>query len=109
MLSFALELALKGALQRANGKYDHDHDLMKLYEDLPDEDQERIIDQWGQSLFLSPEAKDMGPKCFFSQHRRDFRDWRYMERGRRAIRGQDIHGALIAVNAATNRSMDESS
>ena len=52
MLSFALELALKGALQRANGKYDYDHDLKRLYEDLPDEDQERIIEQWGQSLFL---------------------------------------------------------
>ena len=109
MLSFALELALKGALQRANGKYDHDHDLKRLYEDLPDEDQERIIDQWGQSLFLSPEAKDMGPKCFFSQHRRDFRDWRYMEPGRRTIRGLDIHAALIAVNAASYTSMDESS
>ena len=103
MLSFALELALKGALQRANGEYDYDHDLKKLYEDLPDEDQQRIIDQWGEIVWLSQEAKDMGPKSFFSQHRRDFMDWRYMEPGRMAIRDHDMYGALMAVNAASNQ------
>ena len=107
MISFALELALKGALQRANGRYEHNHDLQKLYENLPDEDQQRIIDQWGQIFCLSQEAKDMGPKCFFSQHRRDFTEWRYMGHGRMAIRDLDMYGALMAVNAASDKQMDE--
>ena len=103
MLSFALELALKGALQRTNKEPARTHDLKDLYESLPEDDQGRISEQWGKQLFLSEEAKDMGPGCFFSLHREDFTNWRYLESPRMQIRDHDMYAAIMAVNAASLR------
>ena len=52
---------------------------MELYESLPEVDHDRIREQWGNQLFLSKEAKDMGPRRFFSLQRKDFENWRYLE------------------------------
>ena len=103
MLSFALELALKGALQRAGKGPNHVHDLKELYESLPSGDQERISEQWGQQIFLSREAKEMGPLRFFSLHRRDFTKWRYLESPRPGFSDHDMYSAIMAVNAASFR------
>ena len=103
MLSFALELALKGALQRANKEAPNIHDLKRLYESLTQGDQDRICEQWGKQLFLSEEAKDMGPRRFFTLHRKDFESWRYLESPRMEIRDHDMYAAIMAVNAASHR------
>ena len=103
MLSFALELALKSALQKANKKPDPIHDLKKLYDNLNKEDQDRISEEWGKQSFLSKEAKDMGPRRFFSLHRKDFENWRYLESPRMEIRDHDMYSAIMAANAASLR------
>lgn len=103
MLSFALELSLKGALQRAGKEPDRTHDLLELYEDLPQDDQDRISERWEQQIFLSREAKEMGPRRFFSLHRRDFTKWRCLESPRPGFSDHDMYSAVMAVNAASFR------
>ena len=103
MLSFALELALKGALQRTGKEPPRIHDLKELYESLPQDDQDRISEKWGKKLFLSGEAKDMGPPDFFSLHRKDCTNWRYLETPRMEIRAHDMYGAIMTANAASCR------
>ena len=78
-------------------------DLKKLYDNLNKEDQDRISEEWGKQSFLSKEAKDMGPRRFFSLHRKDFENWRYLESPRMEIRDHDMYSAIMAVNAASLR------
>ncbi len=108
MLSFSLELALKGALQQAGVEPPRPrafeiHDLEKLYDFLPKEEQDKIKEAWAEMIFLSKEAKDIGPRCFFSRHREDFVNWRYMKSPKAGILDLDMYGAIMAVNAASHR------
>ena len=98
MLSFGLELALKGALQRAGQKPPREHDLKKIHERLPQDDQERIAELWQNELWLSQEAKDMGSLTFFSLHSDDFIKWRYLESPKTDIKDTDLYGAIMIVN-----------
>ena len=45
----------------------------------------------------------MGPRRFFSLHRKDFENWRYLESPRMEIRDLDMYGAIMAVNVASLR------
>lgn len=108
MLSFSLELALKGALQQAGVEPPQPHafeihDLEKLYDYLPQGEQDKINEKWAEMIFLSKEAKDIGPRCFFSRHRKDFINWRYMKSPRAEILDLDMYSAIMAVNAASYR------
>ena len=101
MLSFALELALKGALQREDKKPDRTHNLSDLYGCLTNESQERIVKEWREQLFLSKETKDIGPCYFFSLHQEDFANWRYLKSPKMEFRDHDMNAAIMAVNAAS--------
>ena len=107
MLSFALELALKGALQSETNKPARTHDLKKLYESLTKEGQDRIKEEWGKQFILSKETRDMGPLSFFSRHREDFTKWRYLESPRLIMWDHDMYGAIMAVNSASYRKQPE--
>ena len=66
----ATECALKALAQRSKGKHEHEHDLVKLYHDLPT----------GVQRMLETSAHDDGklpPFTILERHQNDFVDWRY--------------------------------
>ena len=66
----ATECALKALSARSTGKYEHTHDLVKLYVGLPDQ-VKRIVESIATNQGVLP------PLTILKKHRKDFVDWRY--------------------------------
>ena len=78
MLSFliiqalAAETAIKASQVLKLGRFTHGHDLLKLFEKLPD-DMQQSINVVYQTLVPNGQIKDV-----LRKHRSDFEDWRYV-------------------------------
>ena len=71
--ALAVEFTLKALLRKECGRYKHTHDLLELYEALPDAVQALLENEFSR---LSS-----GSLCaLLAKHREDFVRWRYLDR-----------------------------
>ena len=98
MRAFALECALKGVLQTLGISFPREHDLSRLFAELPQEFQHDIEANW-KEWTLAPESQGMTFKTFTERHKRDFVEWRYLKGGELESNALSLFAATRAVNS----------
>ena len=105
MSCFALECALKGLFQALGKDFSHDHDLLHLFDELPQERKDKIEAVWREWTIV-PETQQTTLREFVEMHRTDYHGWRFFERRGIEFSGWPWIAATQAVYAAT-RSVNE--
>lgn len=94
LLPFAIEVALKGLLEQFNRNATaHEtfrttgHDLIDLFDRLPEVTQMRISDHWTRRMAFSGGNLMEWPSVrhFLSAHRNSFENWRYIQTGAMSV------------------------
>ena len=100
MQAFSLECALKGVHQALGMTFPKDHDLSRLFTNLPSETRHAIETKW-VAWTLMPETSAMTFGEFVDEHKNDFVQWRYLTGARLESAYFALFAATMAANSVT--------
>ena len=79
LLGLAVELSLKAILVKEHGHHGTEHDLAKLYKQIPEEVQKELESEFARHLEIVRTGNEKSLYALLKLHRKDFENWRYLD------------------------------